>query len=134
MTFCTQSPCFLLEMHILKNQPFLSRLRFALTGLMAGFRLEHSLRFQAAALATMIIVLIAARPEPHWWALVALTSSAVIAAELFNTALECLADHLHPEHHAQIRIAKDCAAAAVLVAALGALAVATSLIIHLLHR
>jgi undecaprenol kinase len=93
--------------------------------------MERSLKFQAGALAVMIIVLIAARPEPLWWALVALASSAVIAAELFNTALECLADLLHPEHHAQIRIAKDCAAAAVLVAALGALAVAAALLVHL---
>jgi undecaprenol kinase len=121
-------------MHVQKNQPLLSRLRFALTGLAEGFRTEHSLKFQAAALAVMIIVLIAARPEPLWWALVALTSSAVIAAELFNTALECLADHLHPDHHTQIRIAKDCAAAAVLVAALGALAVAAALLVHLMRR
>jgi undecaprenol kinase len=96
--------------------------------------MEHSLKFQAAAVAVMTIVLIAARPEPLWWALVALTSSAVIAAELFNTALESLADHLHPEQHAQIRIAKDCAAAAVLVAALGALAVAAALLVHLMRR
>lgn len=96
--------------------------------------MEHSLKFQAAALAVMICVLITARPEPLWWALVALTGSAVIAAELFNTALESLADHLHPEHHAQIRIAKDCAAAAVLVAALGALAVAAALLVHLVRR
>jgi undecaprenol kinase len=121
-------------MHAQKNQPLLSRLRFALTGLAEGFRTEDSLKLQAAALALIIIVLIATRPEPLWWALVALTSSAVIAAELFNTALECLANHLHPEHHAQIRIAKDCAAAAVLVAALGALAVATALIVHLIQR
>jgi len=79
-------------------------------------------------------LLIATRPEPVWWAMVALTSSAVIAAELFNTALECLADHLHPDHHPQIRIMKDCAAAAVLVAAAGALAVAAALTVHVLHR
>jgi undecaprenol kinase len=99
-----------------------------------AFRTEHSLKFQVAALAVVLIVLIAARPEPLWWALVALTSSAVIAAELFNTALECLADHLHPDHHPKIRTAKDCAAAAVLVAALGALAVAVALLVHLMHR
>ena len=110
------------------------RLRFAATGLVEGLRSEHSLRYQVLALVSMAIVLIAVRPEPVWWAMVALTSSVVIAAELFNTALECLADHLHPENHQQIRIMKDCAAAAVLVAALGAVAVAAALIVHLLHR
>jgi undecaprenol kinase len=121
-------------MHIRKNQPFLSRVRFALTGLVTGLRMEHSLKFQAVALAVVICVLIAARPEPLWWALVALASSAVVAAELFNTALESLADHLHPENHARIRIAKDCAAAAVLMAVLGALTVAAALLVHLLQR
>src|ERR1039458_3870607 len=49
-----------------------------------------------------------------WWALVIIASAAVLAAELFNTAIERLADHLHPEMHPEIRIVKDCAAAAVL--------------------
>jgi diacylglycerol kinase (ATP) len=117
-----------------KNQPLLKRLKFAIAGLAAGFQSERSLRFQAAALLLIIVLLIVFRPEPVWWALVALTSSAVLAAELFNTALERLVDHLHPEQHEQIRIVKDCAAAAVLIAAIGALVVAGALIVHLVSR
>jgi undecaprenol kinase len=117
-----------------KNQPFPRRLRFAVSGLVQGFRAERNLRYQAVALTFAAILLIAVRPEPIWWAMVALASAMVISAELFNTALECLADHLHPEHHAQIRIMKDCAAAAVLVIAVGALAVAAALAVHVLHR
>lgn len=44
----------------------------------------------------------------------------VWSAEAFNTALEELADAVHPEQHPGIGRAKDAAAAAVLVAALGA--------------
>ena len=44
----------------------------------------------------------------------------VIAAELFNTALEVLIDYAWPEHHPMIGRAKDVAAAAVLLAATGA--------------
>jgi diacylglycerol kinase len=44
----------------------------------------------------------------------------VWSAEAFNTALEQLADALHPERHAGIGRAKDVAAGAVLIAALGA--------------
>jgi len=62
---------------------------------------------------------------------VILASVGVFAAELFNTAIEHLADHLHPDVHSQIRIVKDCAAAAVLVTVLGALGVALALLIHL---
>lgn len=47
----------------------------------------------------------------------------VLAAELFNSALEAALDHLHPERHDAVRIAKDCAAGAVLVLSLTAAAV-----------
>jgi len=50
---------------------------------------------------------------------------------LLNTAIELLADHLHPETHANIRIVKDCAAGAVLIAAITAVAVGASLAMHI---
>ncbi|MDY6860563.1 MAG: diacylglycerol kinase [Pseudomonadota bacterium] len=40
-----------------------------------------------------------------------------------NSALEALIDHLHPDIHPEVGVVKDIAAAAVLVASLGALAV-----------
>ncbi|MDQ6883862.1 MAG: diacylglycerol kinase family protein [Candidatus Dormibacteraeota bacterium] len=43
----------------------------------------------------------------------------VIGAELFNTALEVLIDYAWPERHPMIGRAKDVAAAAVLMAAIG---------------
>jgi diacylglycerol kinase len=52
------------------------------------------------------------------WVTVAITL--VWSAEAFNTALEQLADALHPEHHPGVGRAKDVAAAAVLIAAVGA--------------
>jgi diacylglycerol kinase (ATP) len=114
-----------------KNQSFLARLRFARAGLTHAVASENSLKFQVAACGVMVIVLAIVRPEPIWWALVLLASGAVIAAELFNTAIELLADHLHPETHANIRIVKDCAAGAVLVAAITAVAVGVSLAMHI---
>ena len=41
-------------------------------------------------------------------------------AELFNSALETLIDHVHPEHHPEVGAAKDIAAAAVLLASIAA--------------
>ncbi len=117
-----------------KNQPLGARLRFAWSGLAHGLRNERSLQFHLAALVLVGAAMIAFRPEPVWWALVALASAAVIGAELFNTAIEHLADHLHPEIHPSIRIVKDCAAAAVLMASLGAVCVAAALLVHLMSR
>jgi diacylglycerol kinase (ATP) len=121
-------------MQVRKNLPFLYRLRFALWGIAHGLRSEYSLRVQAGAFLAALIALAVLRPAPVWWALVLLASSSVLAAELFNTALERLADHLHPEIHPEIRIVKDCAAAAVLICSLGALSVAIALVVELWRR
>jgi undecaprenol kinase len=115
-----------------KNQSFLRRLRFALAGLGHAVRAERSLKIQVGAFVAAVVAMLILQPGPFWWALVMLASAGVLAAELFNTAIEHLADHLHPEMHPHIRIVKDCAAAAVLVAVLGALAVGFALLVHLL--
>jgi undecaprenol kinase len=95
-------------------------------------RAEHSIRIQIGVFLAVLVVMLILRPGPAWWALVMLASSGVLGAELLNTAVEHLADHLHPEIHPSIRIVKDCAAAAVLVAVLGAIAVGAALAVHCL--
>jgi undecaprenol kinase len=117
-----------------KNQSLLRRVGFALAGVMHGLRRERSVRFQVVILVLVFAALAVLRPEPIWWAAVALAGAGVLAAELLNTAVETLADHLSPEFHPQIQVVKDCAAAAVLVCAIGALVVAVALAVHLLHR
>lgn len=54
------------------------------------------------------------------WTAVLLCIVLVLAAETANTALELLADALHPDQHPLIGRAKDVAAAGVLVTAIGA--------------
>ena len=58
----------------------------------------------------------------EWCALVFAIAS-VFSAEAFNTAIETLADVAHPGRHPLIGRAKDLAAAGVLLAAGGAVAV-----------
>lgn len=117
-----------------KNLPFLTRLSFACAGIVHGLRNERSLRIQALALLAVLIALATLRPAPLWWAIVLLASSTVLAAELLNTAVERLADHLHPEIHPEIRVVKDCAAAAVLLTSCGAVGVAIAMLVELFHR
>jgi undecaprenol kinase len=116
-------------MNPVKNQPFLIRLRFACAGIGHGLRGEHSIRIQSVALVAVLAVLAILRPAPMWWALLLLASSTVITAELINTAVERLADQVHPEVHPEIRVVKDCAAAAVLISSVGALGVAIAFIV-----
>ena len=95
-----------------------------MAGLVAALRTENSFRFQLVAAVAVLVALAWVQPEPVWWAIAILTVVAVLAAELVNTAVEHLADHLHPDRHPRIKTVKDCAAAAVLVTSIGALAVA----------
>ena len=118
----------------LKNRPLFARLRFAGAGIVHGLRSEQSLRTQFCGLLLLVAALLYFRPPPVWWALSILAAAGVLAAEMFNTAIERLADHLHPELHPEIRIVKDCAAAGVLIIALGALGVGVALLIALLQR
>jgi undecaprenol kinase len=117
-----------------KNQNLLHRFGFALAGLLHARRTERSVRLEMLLFLLVVTALAVLRPDPLWWAAVMLASAGVLAAELLNTAIETLADHLAPEVHPKIRIVKDCAAAAVFVSVLGALAVATALAVHLLRR
>lgn len=60
------------------------------------------------------------RISPLEWCLIILCCVSVIATEGLNTAIERLADHIHPDRHAEIGKAKDLAAAATLIVATGA--------------
>jgi undecaprenol kinase len=117
----------------MKNQPFLRRLGFAAAGVMSALRSERSVKFHALAAVAAFVILGWLRPAPVWWAVVILIVALVLAAELLNTAIESLADLLHPEQDPRIGRVKDLAAAAVLVVSAGALAIAAALLFDLLR-
>lgn len=102
----------------MKNSRFITRMQFALAGIGSAFKTEKSFRTQVLAAAAVIIALAVMRPSALWWALIIGVSALVLVTELVNTAIEHLADHLHPQIHPQIKIVKDCAAGAVLIASL----------------
>ncbi|HVJ29740.1 MAG TPA: diacylglycerol kinase [Gammaproteobacteria bacterium] len=115
----------------MKNQSLFYRLGFALTGLGTTWRTENSFKTHVMATVAVLGVLLWLRPAPLWWAIAALTIGFVLAAEIFNTAVEGLVDHLHPEQHPAIKVVKDCAAGAVLVASIAALGVAAAFVYEL---
>jgi diacylglycerol kinase (ATP) len=118
----------------MKNQRFHLRLMFALTGLRTAWRTEKSFKTHIVAAIAVIAALCWLQPAALWWAVAAVTIGFVLAAELFNTAVEGLADHLHPERHPAIKAVKDCAAGAVLVASAAALAVAAIFVYEVVLR
>ena len=78
--------------------------------------------------ATVFTVVFA--PGLIWAAAVGLSIGLVLALELLNTAVETLIDHLHPESAPEIKLAKDIAAGAVLVASVAAASVGLLMIVR----
>lgn len=95
----------------------------AFRGVGAALRSELHLRFHAVATAAVLGLGFYVELSLTEWALVALAVAGVWAAELFNTAIETLTNLASPGYHPLAGRAKDVAAGAVLLAALGALAV-----------
>lgn len=115
---------------MMKNQPFHKRMAFALQGIRAAICLESSFRLQCLAALIVVAVLVYSRPAFIWWALLLMNCGMVLAAELFNTALEHLIDHMHPALHPSIKIAKDCAAGAVLILSISAVGVFVAFLVE----
>ena len=102
----------------MKNQSFRRRLGFAMQGVRCAWRDEKSFRQQAVVALGVLFILLWRRPAMVWWALLLMNCGLVLAAELFNTALEHALDPLSPERHPAIQVAKDCGAGAVLLLSL----------------
>ena len=95
----------------------------AVRGVGAALRSEVHLRFHAAATVAVIGLSFYFGISRLEGALVALAVAGVWTAELVNTAIEALTDLASPSFHPLAGKAKDVAAGAVLLAALGALVV-----------
>jgi diacylglycerol kinase len=108
------------------NQKFADAFR----GLREGVRGGTSFRIHALIAAAVVIAAAALRMNPLEWCILLLCIAGVFAAELFNTALEAIAQAITRETNSHIRDALDIAAAAVLTAALGSVAVGLVLFGH----
>jgi diacylglycerol kinase (ATP) len=96
---------------------------YALTGIATMLRTQHNAWIHVVA--TVAVVLLAfwfSISALEWLALI-LAVVAVWSAEALNTAFELLCDVASPEFHPLVKQAKDVAAASVLIAAAGAVAV-----------
>jgi len=107
----------------MKNLSFFKRLGFAIVGMRAAWYRERSFRTQVLMGTSAIMVVLMMGASPQWLAIISITIAVVLAAELFNSSLEGLIDHLHPEIHQEIKVVKDIAAAGVLLVSIGAVTV-----------
>lgn len=95
----------------------------ALAGLRDTLRVGRNAKIHVGVALAVIVAGFGLNISRTEWAILLLTIGAVFAAEAANTAVESVVDLVSPDHHDLARRAKDCAAGAVLVMAIAAVAV-----------
>jgi diacylglycerol kinase len=113
---------------IMKQEKFsiakrLKSFTYAFNGLRILFREEHNSRIHLFATVCVIVVGALFRISLLEWVAVAFAIGMVFAGEIFNSAIEDLADVVCPERDDRIKKVKDMSAAGVLVNAIAALAI-----------
>ena len=101
----------------------ISSVQYALQGLVDLVKSQPNARIHLAASVAVTFAGFYFGITKAEWLAVVLCMAFVISMEAVNTALEYLTDLVSPEHHPLAGKVKDVAAAAVLIAAIGAVVV-----------
>ena len=94
--------------------------KHAIRGIGLMLTTQHNAWIHAAATIVAVIAGIILRIRPAEWCWIVVAIILVWAAEALNTAFEFLCDVASPEFHPLVKKAKDVAAGAVLITAIGA--------------
>ncbi len=97
--------------------------RVAFTGIWYTLQTQRNAQIHVTIALLIIIVAFALNISLTEWAILALTTGFVIAAEMLNTATEAAMDFATTEFNPQVKIVKDVAAGAVLISAITAVVV-----------
>lgn len=97
--------------------------QYAFEGWWHVLRTQHNAWIHAVVSVAVFALALWLRLPARDWAILILTVTVVWMAEFINTALEAVVDMTMPDVHPLAKVAKDVAAAAVLVSALGAVLV-----------
>lgn len=98
-------------------------------GFMYAMRTQRNMKIHGVIALIAIILGFVFSLDGASWAAIILCIACVFAAECLNTALESVVDLVSPTYHDLARHAKDCAAAAVLICSVAAVAVAAVIFI-----
>ncbi len=98
--------------------------RFAFRGVGTMLATQHNAWIHTAAVVVVVTAGLGFGVARLEWLAITLAIVAVLTAEALNTAFEALCDVASPEFHPLVERAKDVAAGAVLISAIGAVVVA----------
>ena len=97
--------------------------KYAFAGLWVMLKTQHNAWIHFAATIITIALAVVYQLTTAEWCFIILAIVSVWMAEALNTAFEFLADVTTPEFHPLVKKSKDVAAGAVLLAAIGAVAI-----------
>jgi undecaprenol kinase len=101
----------------------LSSFKYALQGIAHAIRTQANLQIHLAISIIVIVAGFVFRISNVEWIDIVLAMMIVLSAELFNTSIENAMDRVSTEVHPLAKVAKDTAAGAVLVTAVGAVVI-----------
>ncbi len=93
---------------------------YAFSGLSFVLKTQHNARLHLVISALLVILAIFLKISADDWRWLVLAITIVWFAETINTAFEYVCDVISPQFHADVKKAKDIAAGAVLICAIGA--------------
>lgn len=120
MYFCTLKKCGMKKQEKFSIAKRLKSFTYAFNGLKVLFQEEHNSRIHLFATVCVIVAGVLLKLSILEWVAVAFAVGLVFSGEIFNSAIEDLADVVCPERNERIKKVKDLAAATVLVNALTA--------------
>ncbi len=94
---------------------------FAFKGIKTLVQTQENAQIHLFAIVLVTIVGFLFKIDKTEWSIVIIAFAMVLAAEAFNTAIEFVVDLVSPDYHPLAGKAKDVAAAAVLITAMGAI-------------
>jgi len=101
-----------------RGNTILDSFHYAFDGFKHALRTQRNPRIHLAVAGLVAIVGMILHLTPLEWAVIILTVGFVIVAETMNTVVEVAIDLVMEEYHVLAKLAKDIAAAAVLIAAM----------------
>lgn len=94
-----------------------SSYRFAVKGISHTLKSQSNIWVMMPAATLVLLLAWYFQVKTNEWLILILIITIVLSLELINTSIESVLNFLYKEHHEDIRVAKDVAAGAVLIAA-----------------
>ena len=103
-----------------KSKKIMNSFKYAIQGVLSSFKTERNMKIHIFIMILVIISGIILKINKYEWMICIICFAIVISGELFNTAIETVVDMVMPYKNEKAKLAKDIAAGAVLVLAIGA--------------